>query len=142
MRVGEVLPSRAVRLIGEYGEKVVIELAFLILHDQVNAEIVAEALRWLGHMEDMRSYQRRLWLLERSLFTTSARLRDGAALGLASLDDPHAAQYLREPLSRNPTLTCAVTWSKYLPNWRPTLSSMYPQTDPQSQMLQASKLCT
>jgi hypothetical protein len=103
-----------IRLIGEYGEKAVIELAFLILHDQVNAEIAAEALRWLGHMEgpggpaptqsrqDMRSYQRRLWLLERSLFTTSARLRDGAALGLASLDDPHAIRHLRKAIAQEP----------------------------------------
>jgi hypothetical protein len=104
-----------IRLIGEYGEKAVVELAFLILHDQVNAEIAAEALRWLGHMEgpggpaptqlrqDMRSYQRRLWLLERSLFTASARLRDGATLGLASLDDPHAVRYLRRAIAQEPS---------------------------------------
>jgi HEAT repeat protein len=91
---------RLIRLLGEYGEKAVIELAFLILHDQVNAEIASEALRWLGHMEDTRSYQKRLWLLERSLFTPSARIRDGAALGLASLDDPHAVRYLRRAIDQ------------------------------------------
>jgi hypothetical protein len=91
-----------IRLIGEYGEKAVIELAFLILHDQVNAEIAAEALRWLGHMEDRRSYQRRLWLLERNLFTSSVRIRDGAVLGLTSLDDPHAIRYLRRAMNQEP----------------------------------------
>jgi len=89
-----------IRLIGEYGEKAVLELAFLIPHNQVNAEIASEALRWLGHMDDARSYQRRLWLLERSLFTTSARIRDGATLGLASLDDPHAVQYLQRAIAQ------------------------------------------
>jgi len=92
------------RLIGEHGEKAVIELAFLILHDEVNAEIAAEALRWLGHIEDARSYPKRLWVLERSLFTPAARIRDGAILGLASLNDPHAIRYLRKAIDQEPLL--------------------------------------
>jgi hypothetical protein len=92
-----------VRLIHAYGEKAVIELAFLILLDQTNAEIASEALRWLGHMEDARSYQRRLWLLERSLFMRSGRIRDGAVLGLASLDNPHAIRYLRQAIDQEPS---------------------------------------
>jgi HEAT repeat protein len=37
-------------------------------------------------------------LLESSIFRSSARVRDGAALGLAFLDDPHAIPYLKRAI--------------------------------------------
>ncbi len=75
-------------------------LTRLIAIEQVNAEVASESLRWLGHIEHPKTYDNRLWLLERSLFCSSARVRDGAALGLASLDDPHAIPYLRRAIQR------------------------------------------
>ena len=77
-------------------------LAYLIVYEKVNAEIASEALRWLGRMDHPVSYHYRLWLLERGLRCSSAIVRDGATLGLASLDDHHAVTYLKQTIQREP----------------------------------------
>lgn len=46
-------------------------------------------------MDHAPSYRFRLWLLERSLNCSQARIRDGAILGLSYLNDPHAISYLK-----------------------------------------------
>jgi hypothetical protein len=91
-----------VSLIKSYGDIAMRVLANLILNEEVNAEIASEVLRWLGQMEDPKTYSHRLGLLEQSLYCSSARVRDGAALGLAFLDDPHAVPDLREAIQREP----------------------------------------
>ncbi|MDA2926835.1 HEAT repeat domain-containing protein [Acidobacteria bacterium AH-259-G07] len=72
----------------------------LVLNERVNPEVASEALRWLGRMDDPWTYFERRWLLERSLFTPSPKTRDGAALGLASLDDPHSIPYIEQAIER------------------------------------------
>ena len=52
----------------------------------------------LGRMNDSITRNRRLWILESGLFSSSARIRDAAGLGLASLDDPHAIPYVRKAI--------------------------------------------
>jgi hypothetical protein len=47
-------------------------------------------------MEDLKSYEFRRWLLERSLTLPLGVVKDGAILGLASMDDKHAIPYLKE----------------------------------------------
>ena len=89
-----------ISLVKKYGNAAITVLTRLIITEQVNAEVASEALRWLGNIEHPASYRSRLWLLERSLFCSSARVRDGAALGLASLDDPHAIPHLRRAIQR------------------------------------------
>jgi len=93
--------SRALmRLVNEYSVDAVAGLANLIIEEKVNPEIAAEALRWLGQIDHPASYLLRRWLLERSLHCSSARVRDGATLGLAFLDDPHAITYLRQAIEQ------------------------------------------
>jgi HEAT repeat protein len=75
-------------------------LASLLIEEKVNLEVASEALRWLGHMDHPASYRHRLWLLERSLRCSSPRVRDGATLGLAFLDDPQAIPYLKQAIQR------------------------------------------
>lgn len=87
-------------LIKKYGDDAMEGLAYFIVYEKVNAEVASEALRWLGRIDHPTSYHFRLWLLERSLLCSSARVRDGAALGLASLDDPHAISYLKQAIQR------------------------------------------
>lgn len=87
--------KKLIQFIQMDGQAVVSVLADLILSGEVNVEVGAEALRWIGRMWDPATYESRRWLLERSLFSRSPRIRDGAALGLSSMSDPHAVQYLK-----------------------------------------------
>jgi len=89
-----------ISLVEKYGDVAMEVLAHLIVYEKVNAEVASEALRWLGRMDHTPSYRYRLWLLERSLRCSSARVRDGAVLGLASLDDPDAITHLKQAIQR------------------------------------------
>lgn len=53
-------------------------------------EVIAETLQLLGDIDDPSTYRERLTLLENSLSNASRWIRDGAALGIASMNDPHA----------------------------------------------------
>ncbi|MCZ7568851.1 MAG: HEAT repeat domain-containing protein [Ardenticatenaceae bacterium] len=86
--------------IQEYASEAMKVIKALIWNEQVDPEVASEALRWLGRIEDPETYQERLWLLEASLFASSPAVRDGAGLGLASLDDPDAITYLRQAIER------------------------------------------
>lgn len=70
------------------------------LSNQTNTEVASEALRILGRLNHKATYRERLWLLERGLYSTSARVRDGAVLGLAFLDDPLAIAPLKSAIER------------------------------------------
>jgi hypothetical protein len=84
----------------EYGDAFVDVLAHFILARDANEEVAWEALRWLGKLSDAKTYVKRLWLLERSLASSSPVIRDGAGLGLAALDDRHAIPYLKLAIQR------------------------------------------
>jgi hypothetical protein len=89
-----------VSTIREYSDAAMEVVANLIVHEKVNPEVASEVLRWLGNVDHTPTYDKRLWLLERSLHCSSARVRDGATLGLASLDHPHAIPYLEGAIQR------------------------------------------
>jgi len=89
-----------VSLVKKYGDAAMEILAYSIVYERVNADVASEALRWIGRMAPRYSYRYRLWLLERSLHCASALIRDGAILGLASLDDPHALPYIEQAIQR------------------------------------------
>ena len=87
-----------VSLIDQSGIAALEVMASLIIHEKVNAEVAAEALRALSRIEDTRTYKFRLWLLERSLQCVSTRVRDAAVLGLAYLDDPNAVSAIKQAI--------------------------------------------
>ena len=89
-----------VHLIRKYGKAGAAELAGLIVHRVIDDDVASEALRWIGLMEHSPSYLYRRWLLANCLFCPSPKTRDGAALGLAFLNDPYAIPYLREGLGQ------------------------------------------
>ncbi|MCI0490486.1 MAG: response regulator [Blastocatellia bacterium] len=93
-----------VSIINKYGAQVINILSHLILSKGVNEEIASEALRWLGRLDHSESYYERLWLLEEALINPSARIRDAASVGLATLGDPHATPYLEQAIQKE---TCA-----------------------------------
>ncbi|MEG3975458.1 hypothetical protein QT970_12665 [Microcoleus sp. herbarium8] len=87
--------KKLILLIKEYADEAIEIITGIILYERVNAEVATEALRWLGNIDHAPSYRFRLWLLERSLSCSKARIRDGAILGLSSLNNPHAISYLK-----------------------------------------------
>jgi hypothetical protein len=89
-----------VSLIQRYGNFAVSLLGELALSDVVSDEVISEALRWVGRMSDRRTRWYRLRLLEELLSSRSAKVRDGASLGLVSLDDPHAIPYVQKAFQR------------------------------------------
>jgi len=78
-----------------YGSNALEVITCLIVYEKVDPEVAGEALRWLGRIDHAESYEYRRWLLERSLKLSSTRARDGAILGIASMDDKHAIFYLK-----------------------------------------------
>ena len=84
-----------IRYIERYGNLAIDTIAETILAEDVSPTVASEALRWLAEVDEFSSYQKRLWLLERSLYCSSAVVRDGAVLGLAALDNPHAISFLK-----------------------------------------------
>ena len=87
---------RLVSIVAQYCDAAMEILAHLLVYDKMNPEVASEALRWLGQMEHPPSYKYRRWLLERCLKSASLTVREGAVLGLASLDDPHAIPYIEK----------------------------------------------
>lgn len=88
-----------------YGHSAMETIIPIILSPQSNAEVIAEALRVIGRLNHKSTYRDRLWLLERSLYSDSIRIRDGAVLGLAFMDDPMAIPPLKSAIEREKLLT-------------------------------------
>ncbi len=63
-------------------------------------ELVFDVLRLIGRIKDRGTHQSRLRLLEKQLTHSSRWIRDGAALGLASLEDNSSLPALIEAVER------------------------------------------
>lgn len=87
-------------LVKECGKDALEVITILIVYERVEPEVASEALRWLGRIEHLESYEYRRWLLERSLSSFSSRVRDGALLGLSSMDDKRSIKHLKVAISR------------------------------------------
>ncbi len=84
-------------LLSRYGAGAAFELAGAITSGRFDPDVAAWILRWLGRIGSGPLSSRR-WLLERNLRSPVPAIRDGAALGLESLADPHAAPLLRSAM--------------------------------------------
>jgi len=67
-------------------------------NDLANPEVISEALRTVGRIQDSHTHQSRLWLLERALIHRFARIRDAAILGLSHMDNPDAIASIRNAI--------------------------------------------
>jgi hypothetical protein len=92
--------NELVASIQTHGTEAVEAIRRMILEQKVRPLVAFEALRWLGRLSHPESYRARLLLLETCLDSPSRLVRDGAALGLASMKDTHAIPYLREAIAR------------------------------------------
>ncbi len=80
----------------------------------VRVDSIIEALHTLARIQHTPSRSERLLLLLRNLFADSARVRCGAALGLAYLDDPKALPFLRQALERESSSSTRVCFQRVL----------------------------
>ena len=100
------LSKHLTALVSEYGKEVIIELAFCMMRNLADKEVIAEVLRCLGRMTDVLSKEFRREFLELGLLHTSVVIRDGAYVGLSSLRDPRTRRAIKESVEResNPDL--------------------------------------
>ena len=87
-------------LIEEHGDQAIEFSAEYLDSEEADEEVASELLRQLGHSEHMPTYSSRLNLLVCSLKNESSMVRDGAILGLASLDDPRVIPDVEEAVAR------------------------------------------
>jgi HEAT repeat protein len=87
-------------LLKTQGDRALAALISVVEDENVNEEIAAEILLWLGRQDHESSHQARLNLLERCLQSDSARVRDAASVALASMDDPNALPALKLAIGR------------------------------------------
>lgn len=86
-------------LIYVYGNAAIAAVERYLGSPDANIEIAVEASQWLGEVEHPDSRNYRKTLLEKTLLRGStARLRHGAATGLAALDDPSSLPIVVEAL--------------------------------------------
>ena len=88
------------RLIREHGKGAVLELAASIESQMMDPQLASWTLRFLGRFRDSSTHGARRWLLERGLHSDVPMIRDGAALGLASLCDIRTIPALRSAADR------------------------------------------
>jgi hypothetical protein len=93
-----------VRLVEQLGNSAVEVVASIILREKANPAVSAEALKWISHIDQQKSYAFRRWLLEKSLESPLAIVRDAALLGVASLDDQHSIPALTNAIGRETCL--------------------------------------
>ena len=65
-------------------------------------EVVDEALRQLGLLEDDRTHHSRMQVLIQELESDNPRIRDAASIGIAALDDPSAVESIRRAIEKEP----------------------------------------
>ena len=87
-------------MIEQYGKKTVEVSLSLSVQSATNSEVAYETMRLFGRIDHPATYKERMSALMKGLRHSVARVRDGAALGLASLDDPQAIHALREAIAR------------------------------------------
>ena len=86
--------------IEKYDDLAIDAISDLILSEKVSPEVASEALRWIGKIEHNATYENRLHLLEQSLKCSSAKVRDGAILGLSFLNDFRAIDSIKEAIQK------------------------------------------
>jgi hypothetical protein len=82
-------------LLASNGVELIAILATVVRSLQAPEEVLHLLLRWLALIDDEPSRLARRWLLEDALSNQSRWVRDGAALGLATMKDPHAIPFVK-----------------------------------------------
>ena len=82
------------------GNAAIESLTVALLAESNSIEVISESLRWTGRVQQPSTRVSRRRLLELMLRHQSARVRDGAILGLASMNDPYAIRAVVQAIQR------------------------------------------
>ena len=85
-----------VALLTQHGRAAFQAIAEYVFSGSGNPDVISEALRWLGDFDDPATLPQRWAILQRTLMDHSPRVRDGAILAFAALDDPRTRPMLLE----------------------------------------------
>lgn len=88
--------------LNQYGHSALRVLADYLFFQDPSPTVVAEALNWIGEVRDASTKDERWIILERMLFSPSARIRNGAVLGFAVLDDANAIPIISQASDLEP----------------------------------------
>ena len=89
------------RWIEVIGVRMLVEIRRIILNEETSLTVAAETMRYIGNIESPKYHAERRELLETCLLNSRfAWVRDGAGLGLASLDDPQSIPVLEMVISK------------------------------------------
>jgi len=91
---------RLTGLLENSGNEVVKSLQYYLGSFYNKPDIISEALRWVGLVKNSATHQERLILLISCLSWGSAKVRDGANLGLAFMEDPSVIPYLERAVEK------------------------------------------
>ena len=90
--------ERAIEVIGV---PILVEIKRIILNEESSLTVAAETMRYIGNIESPTYRAERRELLETCLLNSRfAWVRDGAGLGLASLDDPQSIPALEIAIAK------------------------------------------
>jgi hypothetical protein len=95
--------QRLLRMIETKGNMALLELNALLRSPSTPLTVSAEALRWLGQMRDRETHAYRRWILTDLLEAPTILIRDGAIVGLLTLDDPSIKHSVRAALESEPS---------------------------------------
>jgi len=85
-----------------YGTQTISALKECLADNRTDVEIISEALRAVGLLDDSRTRKNRLDLLIMALNHSSPIVRDSAALGLSDLGAPETIPYLKNAIRSEP----------------------------------------
>lgn len=87
-------------LVRRKGSAAVEELATILFSSGISSEVVGQTLLCLGRIDDDASYLARSLTVQLGLSSSSSKVRDAAAVGMASLRDPHAKDSLARAIEK------------------------------------------
>ena len=90
------------RIIQDYGEDAIDALDSVMSSPHANVEIIEEALRQVGQIDDRHTHDCRLDLLKRKLGSLNSRIRDAASIGIADMNDLNAITSLQNAICNEP----------------------------------------
>ena len=88
------------RIIRDHGMPAINSLESVMRADSANVAVAEEALRQIGYMDDATTHRGRLKLLEHSLESPDARIRDAASVGIEAMNDPASINSLQNAIDR------------------------------------------